>query len=77
MNAIGLRQGTLVQHLTSLLKGLALVAFCIAAAIVAARMQRVAIPAHFRGRRRMVRPYRGVPADCRRLFRLEPADLFQ
>jgi APA family basic amino acid/polyamine antiporter len=44
MNAIGLRQGTLVQHLTSLLKGLALVAFCIAAAIVATRMQR-SIPA--------------------------------
>jgi len=42
-NAIGLRQGTLVQHLTSLLKALALVAFCIAAAVVAAHMSRVAI----------------------------------
>jgi APA family basic amino acid/polyamine antiporter len=40
MNAIGLRQGTLVQHLTSLLKALALVAFCVAAAIVATRMHR-------------------------------------
>lgn len=33
-NAFGLREGTLVQNLTSLLKALALVAFCIAAAMM-------------------------------------------
>jgi APA family basic amino acid/polyamine antiporter len=33
-NAFGLREGTLVQNLTSLLKALALVAFCVAAAMM-------------------------------------------
>jgi APA family basic amino acid/polyamine antiporter len=40
LNAIGLRQGTLVQQLTSLLKAIALVAFCIAAAMMASRLHR-------------------------------------
>lgn len=37
LNAIGLRQGTIVQQLTSLLKAIALIAFCAAAAMLAIR----------------------------------------
>ena len=37
LNAIGLRQGTVVQQLTSLLKAVALLAFCVAAAMLAIR----------------------------------------
>ena len=37
LNAIGLRQGTIVQQLTSLLKAVALLAFCVAAAMLTSR----------------------------------------
>ncbi len=46
MNAIGLREGRLVQQLTSLLKAIALIAFCVAAAMVAMRVHALAPVRH-------------------------------
>ena len=43
-NAFGLREGTLLQNLTSLLKALALVAFCVAAAMMVAHARGSAPP---------------------------------